>query len=82
MITWLQLAVGTAVLLLPGALVARALGVAGAAEAFTWSVGLVAVALAITFALHTSLLVTLLLVLAAGVVALVQLRRTRKGSSS
>jgi len=69
-ITWLQLALGTAVLLVPGWLVARALGVGGIAEAFTWSVGLVAVALAITFAVRGSLLLTLVLVLAAGLGAL------------
>jgi hypothetical protein len=69
-ITWLQLAFGTWLVLLPGRIVARALGVAGAAETLTWSVGLVAAALAITFAVHASLLLTLALVLAAGAVAL------------
>jgi hypothetical protein len=69
-ITWLQLAFGTWLVLLPGRLVARALGVAGAAETPTWSVGLVAAALAITFAVHASLLLALALVLAAGAVAL------------
>lgn len=71
MITWLQLAAGTAVLLLPGALLARAVGVGGTAEALTWSLGLVAVALAVTFAVHGSLVLTLVLVLAGGAGALV-----------
>ena len=83
MIVWLQLAAGTVVVLLPGVVVARALGVSGVAEALTWSVGLVAVALGITFAVHTSLLVTLVLVLAAGVVALpFARRRPRPGGAS
>jgi len=69
-ITWLQLAVGTAIVLLPGRAVAGALGVAGPAETLTWSLGLVAAALAFTFAVHGSLLLTLLLVLVAGLVAL------------
>ena len=69
MITWLQLAVGTYLVLLPGRLVARALGVAGVAESLTWSVALVAAALAVTFAVHASLLLALVLVLVAGAVA-------------
>ena len=77
MTTWLQLAVGTAVLLLPGSLLARALGVAGVAEGFTWSVALVAAALAITFAVHGSLTLTLVLVLVAGAIALVTNRHKR-----
>jgi hypothetical protein len=68
-ITWLQLLVGTLVVLWPGYAVARALGVAGAAESLVWSVAVVAAALAFTFAVHGSLLLTLLLVLAAGAVA-------------
>jgi hypothetical protein len=72
---WLQLAVGTVVLLLPGSLVARALGVGGAAESFTWSVALAAAALAITFAVHGSLTLTLVLVLVAGLIALPFARR-------
>ena len=70
MIVWLQLAAGTAVVLLPGRAVAGALGVAGPAETLTWSLGLVAGALALTFAVHASLVLTLVLVLVAGVVAL------------
>jgi len=76
-ITWLQLAVGTAALLLPGRAVAGALGLAGPAETLTWSLGLVAAALAVTFAVHGSLVLTLVLVLAAGLVALPFARRRR-----
>jgi hypothetical protein len=67
---WLRLAAATLVLLLPGRLVARALGRNGPADAFAWSVALVAAALALTFAVHASLDLTLALVLAAAAVAL------------
>lgn len=92
---WLRLAAATLVLLLPGRLVARALGrpgarapkngptggqtcdhdvppglTTGAAGALAWSCALVAAALAITFAVHGSLDLTLALVLGAGAVAL------------
>ncbi|HYA08492.1 MAG TPA: DUF6541 family protein, partial [Gaiellaceae bacterium] len=67
---WLRLAAASLVLLLPGRLVARALGRRGPAAAFVWSIALVAGALALTFAVHGSLDLTLALVLAAGAVAL------------
>src|ERR1700674_1779173 len=60
---WLRLAAATLVLLLPGRLLARALGRSGAAAAFAWSVGLVAAALALTFAVHASLNLVLVLLL-------------------
>jgi hypothetical protein len=81
MITWLQLAFGTWVVLLPGRILARALGVAGTAGGFVWSVGLVAAALAVTFAVHASLVLTLALLLAAGAVALPFARRREAGRS-
>jgi hypothetical protein len=67
---WLRLAAATLVLLLPGRLVARALGRSGPAAAFAWSVGLVAAALAFTFAVHASLSLVLVLLLIVVVVAL------------
>jgi hypothetical protein len=67
---WLRLAAATLVLFLPGRLLARALGLRGAAPALAWSAALVAGALAITFAVNGSLDLTLALVLAAGFVAL------------
>ena len=79
---WLRLAAATLVLLLPGRLVARALGRRGPAAAFVWSVGLVAAALAFTFAVHGSLTLTLVLVLAAGAVALPFQRRPAAEESS
>ena len=67
---WLRLAAASLVLVMPGRLVARALGRNGPAEAFAWSVALVAGALAVTFAVHASLDLTLALVLVAGAIAL------------
>jgi hypothetical protein len=67
---WVRLAAATLVLLLPGRLVARALGRGSPAAALAWSVGLVAAALAVTFAVHGSLTLTLMLVLGAGALAL------------
>jgi uncharacterized protein DUF6541 len=65
---WLRLAGATLVLLLPGRLVALALGLASWSAAFAWSVGIVAGALAVTFAVHASLTLTLVLVLVAAAV--------------
>lgn len=73
--TLLQLAFANAVLLLPGALVARALGQRGAAPTLAWSLTLVFGALALTFLAGASLSLTLVLVLAAGGVALRFIRR-------
>jgi len=67
---WLRLAAATLVLLLPGRLVARALGRSGPASAFVWSLGLVAAALALMFAVHASLDLVLVLLAVAAVVAL------------
>jgi Family of unknown function (DUF6541) len=68
-ILWIRLAFATGVILLPGVLVARALGRRGPAADLSWSAGIVAAALAFTFAVHGSLWLTLALVLAAGAVA-------------
>jgi len=77
---WLRLAAATLVLLLPGRLVARALGRQGAAGALAWSCALAAAALALTFAVHGSLNLTLALVLVAGAVALPFSWRARRRS--
>jgi Family of unknown function (DUF6541) len=68
---WLRLLAASLVLLLPGRLVARALGLRGAVAALAWSTALVAGALAVTFAVGASLDLTLALVLAAGAAMLV-----------
>jgi hypothetical protein len=75
---WVRLAAATLVLLLPGRLVARALGRSGPAAAFAWSVGLVAAALALTFAVHASLNLVLVLLLIVAVVAVPFSWRTKR----
>jgi hypothetical protein len=74
---WLRLAAATLIVLAPGRLVARALGRRGAAAALSWSCGIVAGALAITFAVHGSLNLTLGIVLGSGAAALVYGLRRR-----
>ncbi len=73
--TIVQLAFANVVLLLPGAIVARAFGLRGAAVTVTWSLALLFGALALTFAAGASLSLTLVLLLAAGGVALRFARR-------
>jgi hypothetical protein len=75
---WLRLAAATLVLLLPGRYVARALGQRSPSATFVWSVGLVAAAMAFTFAVHSGLWLTLLLVFVLGAVALPLGRRPRR----
>jgi hypothetical protein len=73
--TLLRLALATGVLLLPGAVVARALGLRGAAVTLAWSLVLLFGALALTFVVGSSLTLALVLLLAAGAVALPFARR-------
>jgi hypothetical protein len=67
--TLVQLAFANAVLLLPGALVARALGLRSVSATVAWSFVVLFAALAVVFALGTSLTVALLLLGAAAAVA-------------
>ena len=75
----LRLAAATACLLLPGALLARALRLPGAAPAFALSLGVLFAALFVVFALQTSILVGLgvlvAMTLAAAPFALREMRR-------
>ena len=64
-----QLALATGILLLPGAVVGRALGLRGVSVTLVWSLMLIFGALAVTFVVGASLTLTLLLLLAAGVAA-------------
>ncbi len=64
-----RLAAATAVVLAPGWVIARAIGLRGISATLSWSLVVVFGALAVTFALEASLTLTLVLVLAAGVVA-------------
>ena len=67
----LQLVFGFVVVLAPGALVGRTLGVRGASATLAWSLALVFAALAVTFLVHASLTLTLVLLLASGGAAVV-----------
>ena len=69
-----RLALATGVVLAPGWLIARALGARGVAATLSWSLAVVFTALTVTFLAGGSLTLTLLLVLAAGLVALVSAR--------
>ena len=66
----LQLVFGFAVVLTPGALLARTLGVRGVSATLAWALALVFAALAVTFVVHGSLTLTLVLLLLAGAAAL------------
>jgi hypothetical protein len=67
---YLRLALGLGVLLLPGWLLARALGVRGVPAALAWSLTILFACLAATFALQASLSLTLALLFVAGAAAL------------
>ena len=73
--TLVQLVFANIVLLLPGAIVARALGLRSVSAMLAWSLTLVFGALIVTFAVGASLSLTLVLLLAAGLVALRFARR-------
>jgi hypothetical protein len=77
-VLYVKLAVATGLLLAPGWLVARTLGVRGVPATLAWSLALLFACLAVTFALGSSLTLTLGLLLLAGAAALVTavLRRT------
>ena len=68
--TLVQLVFANLVLLLPGALLARALGQRSVSATLAWSLALVFGALVVTFAVGSSLSLTLALVLAAGLVSI------------
>jgi hypothetical protein len=75
MLLLLQLVFGVAVVLAPGALVARALGVRRLSATLAWSLAVVFAALAVTFLVSASLDVTLVLLVVAALVALPFARR-------
>ena len=66
----LRLAAATAVVLAPGWAVARALGLRGASVTLVWSLALVFGAMTVTFVVGAGIVTTLVLLLAAGLVAL------------
>jgi hypothetical protein len=58
---WVRLAAATACLLVPGALIARAVRVPGFSAALAWSLGALFIATAVMFAVHSSLGLALIL---------------------
>jgi hypothetical protein len=72
---WVRLAAATACLLLPGALIARALRLRSASADLTWSLAALFVAMAIVFAVHGSLTLALVLLAGIGAAALIWLLR-------
>jgi hypothetical protein len=76
---FVRLGAATAVLLLPGVLIARALRVPGASAAIAWTLAALAAGMGVMFVVHTSLTVALVVVGAAGVAALPLALRSRPG---
>ena len=68
--TLIRLALATAVVLAPGAAIARALGLRGAAATLAWAFGALFAALGVTILIEGSLTLTLVLLLGIGVAAL------------
>lgn len=81
MIDYLRLAFATGVVLLPGALVARAVGTRSASAVLAWALAAIFAAWAVVFAVHGGVALALWLLLAIGVVALLAggRRRVRVG---
>src|SRR5713226_2841590 len=67
---WLRLVAASLVLLLPGALVTRALHLRGASATVAWGLGALGPALLLVFVVHTSILLALIVLGVVGVVAL------------
>lgn len=78
---YVRLAVATAIVLAPGWLLSRALGVRGVVATLAWSLIVLFGALAVTFVLRASLTLTVGLLVVAGIAALV-LHRSRRGAST
>jgi hypothetical protein len=78
---WARLAAATACLLLPGALIARALRVHGFSAALAWSLGALFAAMTVVFVVHTSLGLALILlaVVSAAALAAVVVRSSKQG---
>ena len=68
---WARLAAATACLLLPGALLARVLRAPGFSAALAWSLGALFGAMAVVFAVHSSLTVALIVLVAIAAGALI-----------
>jgi hypothetical protein len=77
----LRLGAATLVLLIPGAFLSRALGVRGFSGALAWTMAILFGATAVTFAVHASLTLTLVLLLVAALAATPFAARRKGGSS-
>jgi hypothetical protein len=71
MIEYLRLAFGTVVMLLPGALVARAFGQRSASATLAWGLACVFVAWAIVFTVHSNIRLAALILAVIGITALI-----------
>jgi hypothetical protein len=67
---WLRLVAASLVILLPGALVARAVRLRGASATVAWGLGAVGPALLLVFIVHSSIMLALVVLGVLGVVAL------------
>src|SRR5438876_878259 len=67
---WLRLVAASLVLLLPGALIARALRLRGASVTVAWGLGALGPALLLVFVVHTSILLALIVLGVVGLMAL------------
>ncbi len=77
----LRLGAATLVFLIPGAFLSRALGVRGFSGALAWTMAILFGATAVTFAVHASLWLTLVLLLVAALAAAPFAARRKGGSS-
>ena len=77
----LRLGAATLVFLIPGAFLSRALGVRGFSGALAWTMAILFGATAVTFAVHASLTLTLVLLLVAALAAAPFAARRKGGSS-
>ena len=65
----IRLALATGLVLAPGAIVARAVGVRSTSATLAWGLGIVFAAMTVVFAVHASLTLALVLLLVAALVA-------------
>ncbi len=79
---WLRLVAASLVILLPGALVARAARLRGASATVAWGLGALGPALLLVFVVHSSILLALLVLGIVGVVALPFALRVVSGPSA
>jgi hypothetical protein len=79
---WLRLVSATLVLLIPGALVARALRVPGASATVGWSLAALGIGLALVFLVHTGIWLALVVLAVVAAAALVPAVRAGTGSAS